>query len=119
MWTYRQSTGELHLDGSFEGMGYSGHGDGVNNPTMEAVRGVGPVPAGRWTIGPPRNHPPLGSVVMALMPVGFDPHGRSGFFMHGDNSKLNHTGSDGCIVMGRSIRQAVADSGVRALTVVV
>ncbi len=118
MWIYHQSTGELYLDSSFEGTGYSGHGAGLNDPTQEAVPDVGPIPAGAWTIGTFGDNPPLGPVSARLSPNGFDPHGRSGFFMHGDNSRMNHTGSDGCIVMGRAIRQAVADSGDTDLTVV-
>ena len=120
MWTYQQSTGFLTApDGTFEGQGYSGHGDGLNNPAVEADQGIGPIPAGAWTIGPaidPPDH--LGPMAMPLTPNGFDPHGRSAFFMHGDNSLGNESASHGCIVMGRAIRQAVYDSPDCDLTVI-
>ena len=119
MWIYHQSTGELYHDNSFEGGGYSGHGEGVNNPAMQNVRMVGPIPVGLYVFGPFGDNPPMGPISSHLIP---DPanvmFGRSGFLMHGDNSLDNESGSEGCIVMGRAIRQAVADSGDRSLTVV-
>jgi hypothetical protein len=118
MWTYSQSTGDLYLDGSFEGKGYSGHGNGVNNPDLEPAPCVGPIPRGLWNIGPAGVHPPLGPISMPLTPeAGTNTFGRSGFFIHGDNSLLNDTGSEGCIVMGRAIRQAIVDSHDTQLTV--
>ena len=117
-WTYRQSTGDLDHGVAYEGRGYSGHSPGVNNPAMEADPGVGPIPAGQWTIGTAFDHPHLGPLAMHLTPAGFDPHGRSGFFIHGDNALGNESGSEGCIVLGRAIRQAIADSGDHQLTVI-
>lgn len=108
-WTYHQTSGRLVSPrGELLGIGYSGHGDGLNNPAMEAVHGVGPIPAGHWHIGPAKAPPDhLGPVAMPLTPVGFDPHGRSAFFMHGDNIHMNHTASDGCVIMGPLIRRCV------------
>jgi hypothetical protein len=115
-WTYRQTTGELYRDGSFEGAGYSGHAEGVNNPALQGVHGVGPIPAGAWSIGPPGDH--IGPLSFPLTPKsGTDARGRSGFYLHGDNSAMNESASEGCIVMGRAIRAAVADSGDRDLVV--
>jgi len=113
-WTYSQGSGFLDdPDGTFCGQCYSGHGDGLNNHAMEAVVGVGPIPWGTYKIGPARvpiDH--LGPVAMPLTVVAFDDPTitRSGFFMHGDNSAMNHTGSDGCIVAGRAIRDVVDES---------
>lgn len=109
---YQQSTGVLtNCKGEVLGTGYSGHGTGLNNPAMDDVEGVGPIPAGHWHIGPAKNpvdH--LGPIAMPLTPQGFDPHGRSAFFMHGDNAAADHTASDGCIIMPHNVRQAVDQS---------
>jgi hypothetical protein len=117
MWTYAQSTGALAHDGKVIGHGYSGHGDGLNNPQMESVHGVGPIPAGRWQIGKWHNEDHLGPCVAALDAIGFDPHGRSAFFIHGDNASANHTASDGCIILGPDLRHAIRDSGETSITV--
>jgi hypothetical protein len=112
MWIYHQKSGELYRNDSFEGAGYSGHGQGVNNPAMQNVPMVGPIPCGFYTIGPFGDHPPMGPISARLAPNAKNQmFGRSGFLMHGDNSRMNKTGSEGCIVMGRAIRQAVMDSG--------
>ena len=119
-WTYKQSTGDLDRDGVHVATGYSGHGAGLNNPAMEAVHGVGPIPAGGYRIGPPRvpvDH--LGVVAMPLTPVAANlAHGRSAFFMHGDNARGDHSASDGCIIMPHAVRQGVADSGDHDLQVI-
>jgi hypothetical protein len=118
MWTYRQSTGELSRDGAAAGVGYSGHGPGLNNPALERDPGVGPIPAGAWRIGVAFDHPRLGPCVMALTPVGWDAYGRSGFFTHGDNAALDESGSHGCIVLAKPLRLLIAGSGDRDLTVI-
>jgi hypothetical protein len=118
--TYRQSTGELTgADGTLIGKGYSGHDAGLNNPAMEADPGVGPIPAGNWHIGAPLDPPDhLGPVAMPLSPVGFDPHGRSAFFMHGDNSLDDESASHGCIVMPRYARDCIDAGDDRDLVVI-
>lgn len=109
MWTYTQANGDLDHDGVYEGRGYSGRGDGVNNPSMQNVYQTGPIPRGVWTIGAARNDPHLGPEVFPLTPAPQTNHfGRGGFFIHGDNSLMNDTGSEGCIVLGRSVRDAIA-----------
>jgi Protein of unknown function (DUF2778) len=118
-WQYSQSTGRLTHDGRDVGGGYSGHGDdGQNNPTMEAVRNVGPIPRGSYRIGPQHSHPSKGPVVMGLAPVGHTAHGRTGFLIHGDSVRAPGTASEGCIVLRRNIRQMIADSGDAVLEVV-
>lgn len=116
---YGQKSGKLGLDGQYLGMAYSGHNGGINNPAMEADAGVGPIPRGRWKIVAWLNtHPILGPCVAQLEPDGHDAHGRSGFFIHGDNARLNHSASHGCIVANRFIRNRLRDSGETELTVV-
>jgi type VI secretion system (T6SS) effector TldE1-like protein len=120
-YTYCQGTGVLTHNGAFAGVGYSGHGKGLNDPGEQGVEGVGPIPQGRYTIGPPKD--PIDHLGPLAMPLTPDPanemFGRSAFFMHGDNAAANHTASDGCIIMGREVRQAVAESGDHELTVIV
>lgn len=98
---------------------YSGHGDGLNNPALEAAPNVGPIPAGAWRIVEWFDtYENKGPCVARLEPVGHDAHGRSGFLCHGDNPQANNTASDGCIVAGPAIRHAMRDSGDTDLTVI-
>jgi hypothetical protein len=48
---YVQKTGKLTLDGKEVSTGYSGKGDGKNNPAKEKEKNIGPIPAGLWKIG--------------------------------------------------------------------
>ena len=67
MFTYRQSTGELFdPTGERIGIGYAGHGEGTNDPAMESIANIGPLPRGRYFIGPAYDHPKLGPVTMNL-----------------------------------------------------
>jgi Protein of unknown function (DUF2778) len=118
MWQYRQSNGDLSRDGRSIGAGYSGHGAGKNNPTMEGVRNVGPIPSGMYRISGQFHHPSKGAVTMGLAPIGHTAFGRSAFLIHGDSIKHPGEASEGCIILGRALRQAVADSGDRELEVV-
>lgn len=116
MWTYRQSDGELIHDGAFEGTGYSGAGEARNDPGMEGVPDVGPIPRGLYSIGPERVSPRLGPIVMNLDPLGHDALGRTDFRIHGDNAR--HDASHGCIILGPAIRRMIADSPDHNLTVI-
>lgn len=100
--------------------GYAGHGAGVNNPLYEDVRNLGPLPQGWYAIGDPYDHKRLGKYVLPLTPAPETKmHGRSGFFIHGDNSTPDpEDGSHGCIVIAKQIREQVATSGDRRLRVV-
>ena len=74
MWTYVQKTGELLLDGVHEAFGYSGYDDpetgqnGKNNPDLQTVRDVGPIPTGRYTIQSPEDTVNHGPFVLPLIP---------------------------------------------------
>lgn len=113
---YKQSDGELRLDGEFEGYGYSGTGMGRNNPAAENIPSVGPIPRGNYSIGPAYDHPTLGPIVFNLEPVGHDAHGRSAFRIHGDSA--NHDASHGCVVCGRTIRERIRDDSEHDLEVI-
>jgi hypothetical protein len=118
MWIYAQKSGDLFQDGSLIGTGYSGFDNGKNNPQMQAVHNVGPIPQGDWTItGLRLTTATHGPFVLVLEPAATtNTFGRDGFLIHGDNS--NHRASQGCIIMGRDIREQVWDSGDRDLQVV-
>ncbi len=110
MWTYDQSSGELRHDGTFEGTGYSGTGIGRNRPEAQQISNTGPIPRGRYKIGPAYDHPHLGPCVMNLDPEpGTNTFGRSEFRAHGDNQR--HDASHGCLILGPSIRRLIANSG--------
>ena len=120
MWTYAQKTGDLRQDGEVVGRGYSGFDNGKNNPAMQAVHDVGPIPQGEWTItGPPFNTAEHGPFVLRLEPASAtNTFGRSGFLMHGDSIHAPGTASRGCIIMQRTLREQVWDSGDTDLEVV-
>lgn len=120
MWTYQQSTGKLSNGSGLTGVGYSGRGEtGLNNPAAEDLVAVGPIRRGLYKIGPWEDeHPHLGPIVAPLTPIAHDTHGRSGFFIHGDNAEMNHTASDGCIILNRLLRLAMRSSGDSELMVV-
>lgn len=120
MWTYSQSTGDLTSPtDAVVGAGYSGNGDGLNNPAAQQQEGVGPIPRGAWTIGDWFNDVGgKGPVVAHLTPAAeTETFGRTGFMIHGDNAKLNHTASEGCIVLPNVLRLMMMQSGDRLLIV--
>lgn len=100
-WKFQISTGILtRPDFIIVALGYSGHGEGVNNPGEEDVRNVGPLPEGVYAIGAlEETHGHLGAHVRSLTPIPpTNTFGRSGFYIHGDNSKGDHSASEGCLV---------------------
>lgn len=122
MWTYQQGIGKLsHPSVGAVGFGYSGNGEGKNNPAMQSVKAVGPLPRGRYTIGAPQDRPGhTGPYSLALAP---DPanemFGRSAFYIHGDKiGAAPGMTSLGCIILPRLIRWAVWGSGDHELEVV-
>ena len=120
MWTYDQATGTLTTpDGTPLCAGYSGaEPDGKNNPSMQNLPCVGPIPQGTYTIGEPFNSTTHGPFAMPLSPAAANEmFGRSGFLMHGDS--LEHPGcaSEGCIIMPPDARHAVWASGDGGLKV--
>jgi hypothetical protein len=121
-WTYEQSTGNLTApNGDLAGQGYSGNGADLDNPSGQADVGHGPIPQGDWTIGPFFDDPGgKGPVVAHLIPcVDTQTFGRSGFMIHGDNSHMDHTASEGCIILSNPLRQLIKNSGDNQLIVVV
>lgn len=119
-WIYSQSSGQLtDPGGAIVGVGYSGNGADLDNPAGQGDIGHGPIPQGEWTIGEFGTYVQLGQVVAPLVAcAGNNMDGREGgFFIHGDNAEMNHTASDGCIILARPLRQLIADSVDRSLIV--
>jgi len=124
-WRYEQKTGRLLHYESDEAtaervaIGYSGAGDGKNNPDMQDVPNVGPLPKGIYTIEAPVDTKTHGPYVMWLVP---DPanemFGRSAFGIHGDSVVHPGTASEGCMIFARTIREKIWTSGDTKLEVV-
>lgn len=118
MWTYEQASGVLRKDG-IRCVGYSGCGDGKNNPALQHVKSVGPIPVGLYTMGSPYNSELRGPLCIPLAPdesnVMF---GRSAFLIHGDSIAHPGTASEGCIIMPRWMREVLSRSEDRRLMVV-
>ena len=118
MWIFKIAAGLILRDGGAGALGsaYSGHGEGRDNVSKEAVKDVGPLPEGYYTIGPPYTDPHKGPLVMRLTPdPGNKMNGRGSFLIHGDNAAGD--ASLGCIVASRPMRQAIASSGDTRLRV--
>lgn len=91
--------------GSVIGLGHAGHDAGRNNPDMEAVHAVGPLPKGFYYIEPERSDAVLGIVSMRLTPVPENiMYGRAGFFIHAPEF------SEGCIVLQTPARCEIAEA---------
>lgn len=117
-WKYSQKTGNLSYNGKPVGSGYAGVGDGVNNPAAQNIPNIGPIPRGLYSIGVAFTHPKAGPMTMRLTPMkGTNTFGRDGFLIHGDNTSMNHTASNGCIIQNRTVRASVAVSNDRTLEV--
>lgn len=119
-WSYSQRSGELRRAGQLVAKAYSGHGEGKNNPDLQAVPRVGPIPRGRYRIGAPYDSQKVGPYALTLEPVGHDALGRSAFRIHGDSARAPGTASEGCIVPqgGRPTRERIWKSGDQDLEVV-
>lgn len=114
MWKYSQTTGNLYINGDDVpiAVGYSGFGQGKDNPDLQDVHNVGPIPVGLYNIGPAYDHPELGPVVMNLEPtITTNTFGRSEFRIHGDSKEHPGSASHGCIILPRSIRDWIAQRG--------
>lgn len=118
-WKYSQSTGDLTSpEGAKISRGYSGNGPGRNNPNLQNVRGVGPIPQGLYQIGWQYMDGQKGPCVMRLLPFqDTETFGRDGFLIHGDSIKAPGSASHGCIILGRPIREHLATSKFRNLEV--
>lgn len=113
---YTVANGEICIEDEFLGTGYSGSMNCRNNPVCEVIPQHGPIPRGHYIMSEPYRHTRLGPIVFDLEPEpGTDVFGRKFFRIHGDNK--THDASHGCIILGPSIRAAIAMSKQRELFV--
>ena len=123
-WIYAQLTGNLTSTAlqDFHAVGYSGHGEGLNNPDFETHKNVGPIPRGIWLIKQPYDSKRTGRHTIPLEMIDGDLFGRDGFRIHGDNSKGDKSASHGCIILPLDVRllisQRAIDNGDDVLIVV-
>jgi len=117
VWTYKQSTGELFHNGKHIETGYSGRMTNKNNPDREQVKGLGPIPRGRWHIGTVTTH--KGPLTIELEQQSGSTYGRSLFRMHGERTHgVPGWASEGCIIMSHHTRWLVANSSDDVLEVI-
>lgn len=116
-WEYSQSTGVLRHNGAFFAKGYSGLGQGENNPAMERDSSVGPIPKGHYRIA--GAHDTVTKVTIILDPIlGTNTFGRSAFRIHGGMKSGAHTASKGCIIIdGEALRLQILNSSDTILVV--
>ena len=123
MWTYEQKTGKLSHNGEVVATGYAGgnegrNPEGKNSPEHQSVPKVGPLPQGKYKFGTPVAQSHLGPFAIPLIP---DPanemFGRSDFFVHGDTTPSGNA-SEGCVIVPRSVRNAMAASPDNELEVI-
>ena len=125
-WEFSQSSGHLTYVDNETGNrtlvskeGYSGYGEGLKNPDMQNIPNIGPIPQGKYNIGPAYRHEHLGPQTMDLEPTPeTDIYERNAFRIHGDNRSGNQSGSTGCIVLPRKVRNYISDSDDHTLRVV-
>ena len=124
---YEQSTGyfaildDLYPRGEgvlYQCEGYAGRDNGRNNPALDHVRNVGPIPDGTYRVRLVK-HRRFRDPAFRLEPhITTIMHGRSGFLIHGDSAENPNNSSHGCIILGRPHREAVEFYAVDRLFVV-
>ncbi len=112
-WVYESSTGKMFDPaGNFVSRGYAGgnegkNPEGINNPAMQCVKNIGPLPVGFYTFGAPVLKSHLGPFAIPLIPDTTNKMcGRGDFYCHGDTTPSGNA-SEGCIIMPRAIRNAM------------
>jgi len=114
-WKFSQVNGRVwDSNGSLLGQGYAGRDAGKNNPAMENVKGIGPLPHGLWKpVELFEVHPTVGKFAVRVEPaddetlqrvIGYGRDPKS-FFMHGDSVEHPGLASHGCMVEQRPVRE--------------
>lgn len=118
-YSYSQKSGVLRLNGLvFSSGGWAGQGVGMNNPEMQEVHNIGPLPRGLYIIGRAHTHPKLGPVVMDLTPDAANRmFGRADFRIHGAAFKHPELSSHGCIIQPKDVRIRIDMGDERLLEV--
>jgi len=135
-WVFSQSSGALVLDDETSPTmvihGWSGQGAGYCNHNLQSVPGLGPIPVGKYTIGPMQDHITNTGIKMkaAMKLTPFERNqmfGRGGFYIHGfsaSDQKLiaagkasQCTSSEGCVIAPLEGRNYINTHGIRVLEV--
>ena len=125
-WEYCQNTGAINFVNNITGQvtpidkGFSGHMQGFNNPSLQAVPYVGPIPVGEYLISQPIfNDAHLVGPVFNLTPInGTNTYTRKDLMIHGGNPHNYTLSSLGCIIAGPLTRWKIAFSGDQDLHVI-
>lgn len=124
-YVWHQAAGTLTLDGAIVSRGYAGRNRGKNNPALQGVKGIGPIPRGLWRMISIGTSPNTGPNTIVLHAVDSTPDddredttGRGAFRIHGDSIAHPGEASDGCIILPRDARLALWRSGERLISVV-
>lgn len=116
-WIYQQSTGNLYHDSEYIDRGYSGVLTNKNNPDRQQVRGMGPIPRGKWRITQ-RTHT-KGPMTIVLRQITGETFGRTKFRIHGERiGKPAGFASQGCIILRSATRERIWSSHDRELEVI-
>ena len=119
MWIYEQALGRISHNNATLCMGYAGKGDGKNNPAMQNIPFIGPLPCGDYTIGAPYDSPHTGDYTLPLTPnPANEMFGRNEFKIHGDSIEHPGEASDGCVIAALYARKRIWESGDRDFRVV-
>lgn len=118
-WKYDVATRAFSLNGVHQFYAeYAGAEGYKNDSAYECRANQGPLPRGTYTIGAPFTHSTAGAYTLRLTPAaGNDMCGRAGFLIHGDSVSNPGTASTGCIVLIKSRRKEIVDSGDTELIV--
>jgi hypothetical protein len=107
--------------GGLVARGYSGHGDGINNPAMQFVPRIGPIPVGQYRIIAPVDTMRHGPYFLPLLPDAANiMHDREDFGIHGDERlhPNQHLASEGCLIFPHNVREQIWSSPDHELEVV-
>ena len=115
---WSQSRGSMTTDdGRLIAVGFAGNHDGRNNPDMQSVHDVGPLPQGVYRVGAWGPHAELGQLSAPLTQIAGETYGRSGFYIHGPGGADPSQCSKGCVVIEHSQRLVVASLAPVTVTV--
>ena len=124
-WQFESSSGKLfEPTGGLMAVGYAGgncgkNPEGVNNPALQDQKCIGPLPKGLYTFLPVLETSNLGPWAIPLQPdLTNEMFGRGDFYIHGDTEEMNHSASEGCIILPRGVRLAMAHSSTQQIEVI-
>lgn len=117
---YEQKSGTLLTDdGKLIYIGYSGYGLGKNNPEMQDVKNIGPIPCGKYKLQSVHDSDKTGPFTIVLIPHPENKmFNRSGFAVHGDDREHPGQASHGCCIFPRWVRELIWKSSDHYLTVI-